>query len=209
MVARDFFRWHQGVHAQRTDLFCSIGVHNHNRQHNSDAGRAVPADPAGYYLSHADYCSWGVCFDRAVLLQWLPPPVLSGYFSHPKRYVRRHFAASRVGLGYVEQAGLIRRLQECSARPIAYPAVPRAFHAGFYGRNRRGALPGGALPGGPLPGSLLERVQQLQGLIYDRAAMRRVALSEEYAVDSEPVRLDIDVAGHCPLRELPAPWAVP
>ncbi len=189
MVARDFFRWHQGVHARRTDLFCSIGVHNHNRR------TAPPADPTGYYLSHADYCSWGVCFDRAVLLQWLPQHVATAYFSHPKRYLRRHFVCSRVALAYVEQAGLIRRLQEGSAQPIAYPAVPRAFHAGFYGRNRAGSL----------GGSLRERVRQLQGLIYDRAAMRRLALSEQYALDSEPVRLDIDVAGRAPLRELVVP----
>jgi len=190
MVARDFFRWHQSVHARRANLFCSIGVRNHNRP------ALPPADPAGYYLSHADYCSWGVCFDRSVLLQRLPEHVATAYFSHPKRYLRRHFASSSVALAYVEQAGLIRRLQESSMQPIAYPAVPRAFHAGFYGRNRAGAL----------SGSLGERVLRLQGLIYDRAAMRGLALTEQYARDSEPVRLDIDVAGRVPLRQLSVPW---
>jgi len=186
MVARDFLHWHQAVHAQRAELFCSIAVHNHNRD------VLAPPDPQGYYLSHLDYCSWGVCFDARVIREWLAPHVRAGYFAHPKRYLRRHFAGSRVGLGYVEQASLIRRLQECSGLPIAYPGVPRAFHAGFYGRNRAGGV----------SGALIERVLQLQQVIYDHSAMRRVALCDAYAADSEPVSLELNVAGRGRLKEL-------
>jgi hypothetical protein len=175
MVGRDFFRWHAAVHSQRESLFCSIAVRNHNRCVQT------PDDPDGYYLTSGDYCSWGVCFDRTVITGLIAPHVNLDYLSHPKRYLRRHFADSRVSLGYVEQASLVRRIQEICARPIAYPATPRAFHAGFYGRNR---------PGG-IPGALDERVQRLDTMIYDSTAMRGAALSERYAADSEPVRLDI------------------
>lgn len=184
MVGRDFLRWHQRVQAQRQGLFCSIAVRNHNRN------VTMPDDPDGYYLTSGDYCSWGVCFQRAVIIDLIAAHVNLPYLSHPKRYLRRHFRLSQVGLGYVEQASLIRRIQEFSGLPIAYPATPRAFHGGFYGRNR---------PGG-ITGALDERVHQLAQVIYDPVAMRRAALTEQYAIDSEPVRLD--VSAHAALRQL-------
>lgn len=184
MVGRDFFRWHEAVHAQREDLFCSIAVRNHNRDVD------IPDDPEGYYLSEGDYCSWGVCFNRAVIGAFIARHVQPAYLAHPKRYIRRQFQGSRVGLGYVEQAGLIRRVQERSGLPIAYPTLPRAFHAGFYGNNR---------PGG-LAGVLDDRVRQLSRVIYDHTAMRGVALSENYARDSEPVCLDTGLCN--PLHEV-------
>jgi hypothetical protein len=187
MIGRDFFRWHAAVHSQREGLFCSIAVRNHNRRVDT------PDDPDCYYLTSGDYCSWGVCFDRNVITGLIAPHVNLDYLSRPKRYLRRHFVDSRVSLGFVEQASLVRRIQEICARPIAYPATPRAFHAGFYGRNR---------PGG-ISGALNERVQQLDSMIYDSTAMRGAALSESYAADSEPVRLD--VVGGPGLRQLQLP----
>ena len=150
MVARDFFRWHHAVHAAAGALFCSIGVSNPNRT------VTTPDELEGYYLSSGDFCSIGVCFDKRVLQTLIAPHVNMAYFRRPKKYIRRHFPASAVGLGFVEQDGLIRRIQELSRDPIAYPCVPRAFHAGFYGYNR---------PGG-LEGSIEQRVQILAATIY-------------------------------------------
>jgi hypothetical protein len=175
MVGRDFFRWHAAVHAQRANLFCSIAVRNHNRNVRT------PDDPDAYYLTSGDYCSWGVCFDAAVIRECVVPHVNLAYLSRPKRYLRDHFADSRVSLGFVEQASLLRRIQEVGSLPIAYPATPRAFHAGFYGRNRPGKI----------QGALHDRVRRLDGMIYDCTAMRSAALSDRYADDSEPVPLDI------------------
>lgn len=189
MVGRDFFRWHAAVHSQRPGLFCSIAVRNHNRQVDT------PDDPDCFYLTNGDYCSWGVCFDRQVLRERLAPHVNLDYLSHPKRYLRRNFSSSCISLGFVEQASLLRRIQEVGELPIAYPATPRAFHAGFYGRNR---------PGG-IVGELKERVRRLDATIYDPSAMRNAALSERYAADSEPVRLDI--VGGSGLRQFHLPSA--
>ena len=189
MVGRDFFRWHAAVHAQRAGLFCSIAVRNHNREVQT------PNDPDAYYLTSGDYCSWGVCFDVAVIRERIAPHVNLAYLSRPKHYLRGQFAASQVSLGFVEQASLLRRIQEGGSLPIAYPATPRAFHAGFYGRNRPGAI----------EGALQDRVRQLRGMIYDCTAMRCAALSNRYAADSEPVRLDI-VCGQG-LHELELPSA--
>ena len=164
MVARDFFLWHRAVHAVAGELFCSIAVKNPNRRHE------LSGNPEGYYLNRGDYCSYGVCFDRRVLLKQVAPHVNLSYMRNPKRYLRSRFPASQVSLGFVEQDGLLRRIQEQLDQSIAYPCLPRAFDAGFYGYNR---------PGG-VEGSLASRVQQLDAIIYDRERMRGVA-SPEFA----------------------------
>jgi len=184
MIGRDFFRWHAKVQSHHNGVFCSIAVRNHNRR------VVTPHDPDGYYLSSGDYCSWGVCFDRFVIGSLIAPHVNLAYLSRPKRYLRRHFRGSRVDLAFVEQASLLRRVQEICGRPIAYPAVPRAYHAGFYGRNR---------PGG-VEGRLSERIRRLDSVIYDPVAMRGVALSERYAADSQPECLQ--VRGASGIRQL-------
>jgi hypothetical protein len=160
MVARDFFRWHREVHDRASrPLFCSIAVGNPNRK------LTLPDDVSGYYLSSGDYCSTGCCFDRAVLRAMIAPHVRMTYMRRPKKYIRRQFPRSQIGLGFVEQDGLIRRIQERSGMPIAWPCVPRAFHAGFYGYNRSGGL----------TGSLEQRIRQLSETIYDANRMQDAA----------------------------------
>jgi len=119
--------------------------------------------------SIAGLLSYGVCFDRRVLLKQVAPHVNLSYMRNPKRYLRSRFPASQVSLGFVEQDGLLRRIQDnwINRSPIL---LPRAFDAGFYGYNR---------PGG-VEGSLASRVQQLDAIIYDRERMRGVA-SPEFA----------------------------
>jgi hypothetical protein len=159
MIGRDFFRWHRAVHAAAAGLYCSIAVRNPNRT------LTLAEEPEGYYLSSGDFCSIGVCFDKHVLQSMVAPHVNMSYFRRPKKYLRRHFPASTIGLGFVEQDGLLRRIQEQSTHPIAYPCLPRAFHAGYYGYNR---------PGG-IQGSLQDRIQRLAETIYSPEAMRSAA----------------------------------
>lgn len=174
MVARDFFRWHREVHAiTDTSLFCSIAVQNPNRK------LSLPQDAAGYYLSTGDYCSTGVCFDKRILQSKIAQHVNMSYMRWPKRYVRRHFTVSQIGLGFVEQDGLIRRIQEGSPLPIAWPCVPRAFHAGFYGYNRQGGL----------TGTLAERVQILAETIYDVASIQKLAGQTDFPDNCIPCEL--------------------
>jgi hypothetical protein len=173
MVTRDFFRWHRAVHAQQPQLFCSIAAKNHNRD-----VRSLP-DVEAYYSSTGDYCSWGVCMDRRVIQELIVPHINVGYFRKPKRYMRRHFPGSAVSLAFVEQDGLIRRIQEVLQRSVVYPCVARAYHAGFYGYNR----PGGA------DGSLREKINHIGSIIYDVDAMRAASNRAGIAADSVPVAL--------------------
>jgi hypothetical protein len=173
MVARDFFRWHRAVHAQHPDLFCSIAARNHNRE------VSVSPNADAYYCSTGDYCSWGVCLDRRVIREQIASHVNMTYLRKPKRYLRRLFPTSAVSLAYVEQDGLIRRIQEVSKKSLVYPCVPRAYHAGFYGYNRAGDV----------DGSLVDKVQKIATIIYDADAMRAATSHAGIAADSIPVPL--------------------
>jgi hypothetical protein len=175
MVARDYFRLHREVHAAAGNLFCSIASKNPNRK------LTVPQDVEGYYLSTGDYCSIGVCFDKEILTTMIAPYVNMAYLRRPKNYLRRHFPASRIGLGFVEQDGLIRRIQERAAHPIAWACMPRAFHAGFYGYNRSGGIEGG----------LSSRIKLLADTIYDRDLMRQAAGQAEDIDVSMPTDLQL------------------
>jgi hypothetical protein len=176
MVARDFFRWHREVHSLADNaLFCSIAVKNPNRT------LVLPKDVGGYYLSSRDYCSTGVCFDKRILRSMIAPHVNMAYMRQPKNYIRRQFTSSNIGLGFVEQDGLIRRVQERSGLPIAWPCVPRSFHAGFYGYNRQGGL----------TGHLSKRVRILADTIYDVESVRTVAAQANFANSCLPSDLQI------------------
>ena len=176
IVARDFFRWHYAVQAAEQELFCSLSTRNTNR--------VVPANdaPRLYYRTTLDYCSLGVCFERSVITQLIAPHVRREYFQDPSAYCARHFPSSQVGAGYVEQDGLIRRVQEAQGeqRPIAYPDRPRAYHAGFIGYHRAGRL----------EGSLRERIRQVGSIIYNSESMRQAIANPEHIADSIPIPLD-------------------
>ena len=176
MVARDFFRWHIEVHRQRPDLFCSIAVANPNR-----SPTPIIDDTGSYYLSGNDYCSLGLCFRSEVIQQRIQPACESAYFINPVTYCERRFPGSPIGKAYAEQDGLIRRIQIAlgEEHPIAWPWSPRAYHAGFYGKNR------GA---GPLL-KLDARIKHLADIIYSDEAMRIFAKHPAWYADSRPINL--------------------
>lgn len=177
MVARDFFRWHQTVHRDAGPLFCSIPVKNPNRKLD------LPEQVDAYYLSSGDSCSNGACYDKSALSQLIAPHVNMAYFRKPKRYLRRRFPDSKVALAFVEQDGLIRRVQEASRLPIAWPCVPRAFHAGFYGAR------GGWQHFRGSEGSLSERIKRVADTIYDETAVRAAIDRGEFLDSCMPSRM--------------------
>jgi hypothetical protein len=180
MVARDYFTWHRAVHAAAGPLFCSIPVKNPNR------ALKLPDEPGGYYLSTGDSCSNGICFDKRVLQNLVARHANMAYFRRPKKYIRRHFPGSSISLGYVEQDGLVRRIQELSALPIAWPCVPRAFHSGFFGA--RGGWHNFSRPDG-IGESVQDRVRTLAHTIYSADAMRNALQDPEFIDTCMPCNL--------------------
>lgn len=177
MVSPDFLKYHERVHLQEPNIFCSLSTKNHNR-------KVSPSDnPRDYYLTHLDYCSLGVCFKKEVIHTYLSPHLSPHYFRNPFEYVQATFPRSILNKSMCEQDGLIRRIQEQHEdRPIAYPHVPRAFHAGFYGYNRPQKV----------TGTLSERVHRCYKTIASAEAMKLASLSPAHYADSEPVHFPIE-----------------
>lgn len=187
MVRQDFFEFHEQMHAAHSDLFCSIAVANPNRR-MTDEGQED-----AYYLSGGDYCSIGVAFKPEVLRQVVLPHATSSYYSQPIAHCLKAFPGSPFGQAFAEQDGLIRRIQWKTQfgdhMPIAWPWKARAYHAGFYGKNR----------GSGPRGTLSERIATVAEVIYSDEAMRTFAKHPEWYEDSRPINL---TAPSCPLLHL-------
>lgn len=176
MIARDFFEWHLLVQDLIPDNFCSIAVANPNRT-MVDTGR-----PEEFYLATGDYCSLGVCFRRQTLMEHVFPAVNTRYYLNPVDYCARNFPGSPIGHAFAEQDGLIRRIQIQLGHvaQTVWPWTPRAYHAGYYGKNR-GAGPRGLLA---------QRIANLTDIIYSDEAMRTFAKHPEWYADSRPINLN-------------------
>ena len=169
MIGTDFFKWHETVHKLNPDLFAAVGTKNHNTR------VTVNNDLNAYYVTrNMDYQSLGVSIRSDVINQYIKPHFNKSYFIDPVNYCTRVFPPSEIGSAFAEQDGLIRRIK--SGLPVAFPCVPRAFHSGFYGKNR---------------GTKRKfTVEQLRTIIFDPVAMRNHCGKPEYFYDSEPVNLN-------------------
>lgn len=175
MVSTDFFNWHIKVHEKEKDIFCSIASRNNNLDRKLD----LEPDASKYYKSHLTYQSLGVCFKKNILKEFVLPHAGLSYYSNNRQYCVDTFQ-SELGQNWCEQAGLIRRIQESLKIPIAYPFLPRAYHAGFYGKNRRGRM----------TGSLEKKIVQVGNIIFSNQAMEEHSMHGSYYDDSRPIDLN-------------------
>jgi len=160
IVADDFFRWSYAVHRQE-EPFASVAVRNTN----GGAPAQCPNDATAFYLSQRDYSSLGVCLPLSSVDEIIKH-ALPEYYSNPVGYCMAMFPHSRLNRIHAEQDGLIRRIIERDGLHVAWPCVPRAFHAGFVGYNRAG---------NHLSGSLSARCAKLRGMIGSRDALNAQA----------------------------------
>lgn len=123
-VSTDFFRWHYTVH-QREDVLIASAVRDQN------------AEPHPFQDRRAFYCrpkyqSLGVSFKPRMVGE-IYLHVGDLYFRDPRGYLQRRFPGSQIPWQFVEQDGLVDRLVEKHKINVAYPTVPRAYHAGTTG----------------------------------------------------------------------------
>lgn len=177
LVGADYLEYHRAAHKLAPDAWAVSAARNQNHPHDP-----VP-DPDAAYLA-PQYQSVAVSFRPERLAPVLAHAV-SRYFSDPIGYCRRQFRASRIPVGNAEQDGLINRVVERAHGHVVYPALPRAYHAGFVGYHRKGAA---------LAGTVSEQADQI--LAMDTAAMNAAAHSypDHQVVDldtrpGEPTRL--------------------
>lgn len=142
-IGRSFFRTHYDIQAKHPDIFCSIGSKLHNYDYITP-GKEQTLDP--FTCQTADdscYQSWGVCFNKEILLKYVLPYCFEGgqpslYFHNSRRFMQENFPQHFLGTNYTEQDGLIRRIRDASRLHIGYPDYPRCYHAGIWSYHRIG-----------------------------------------------------------------------
>lgn len=179
IVGRDFFTWHQSVQERVPDNFCSIASADSNTPVEDRPPQTFSKD---HYGSHGTYRSIGVCWKAEVLRDHIGPHCTNAYLKNPQHYITSTFHNNPWGRSWIEQDGLIRRIQLNSGLPIAYAIEPKCYHAGYYGGNR------GNRDNAP-KGGLQQRIEEVGRVIYSKEEMRRVAPSEDFYLDSEPIDL--------------------
>lgn len=170
LVMPDFFKWHEAVH-KTGDYFCSVA---YRCSRNGEAHTFVD-DPDAYFTSHRDYASIGVCWPRENLRP-LMPHACDEYYENMQLYCLRHFPNYKYGGDFSEQDGLLMRLLDAQEKSIAWPYLPRAYHAGFFGYHR----PNGRRPDGPLA----QKITELGVILSD--SQRLLAASPDFG-DIEPI----------------------
>lgn len=172
LIGKDFFTLHYEIQ-NNEDVFCSILSENHNTLFDTKKNLNH------YYISkNADYQSIGVCFKRTNLRLILKHFTID-YLKNPFEFVKKSFPKSKIGIQYVEQAGLIRRVIEKNNFKVAFPSVPRCYHAGFYGKNR----------GKQIQGHVKTRINKLKDIIFDEENMRYMTGGGCFFEDSRPINL--------------------
>lgn len=176
MIADNFFDWHRAIHDKEPDIYCAIGTRNNNT-------RVEPmGDYSKYYLQRGDYQSLGVSFKKDKLDDVLIHANLD-YYNSPFNYCKRRWPNSPIGAQFVEQDGLHRRVM--GNQQVAFSFDGFAFHAGFYGYNRKGKL--------RATGTMSEKVAKIRDIAFNGEKLKDLVKSSAYGMayyyDSEPVPL--------------------
>lgn len=173
-IGVDFFYFHQEVHRQQKDIFCSVGTKANDTKYRTDGFASH------YYLTkEPDYQSWGSCFKKDVILDLIYPHFNDAYLTDPTGYCVYNFPNSCIGNRFTEQDGLIKRILEIKKMIVAYPCLPFAYHAGFYGYNRQPHI---------MRKSYDEKLQLLREVCFNKEKMKQYSAP---FLDSIPVELDI------------------
>ena len=178
-IGVDFFRWHKEIHKREKDIFCSIGTKSNNYQYSVDGFTSHY-----FTTSEVDYQALGNCFKKEVILDYIYPHYNDNYLFNPTGYCKRNFPLSIIGSNWTEQDGLIRRIMELNKLSVAYPCLPFAYHAGFYGYNRQPQV---------MKKSYKEKLALIREVCFDKALMKKwqEGMGESYWKDSIPVELDL------------------
>jgi hypothetical protein len=145
-VAHDYLSAAHAVHAAEPKAFAVSACRNQQFEPGVDP----PAEASGYFM-HPAYQSLAVSF-RPESLSAVLAHAQPEYYANPVRYCQGHFPNTVIPVGNAEQDGLIHRIVEERGGTVGYLALPRAYHAGFTGYHRKGAL---------LPGDVDTRARRL------------------------------------------------
>lgn len=176
-VGHDYFDYHEQAHAL-APVFAVSACRNQNE------GGIYPASVPSAVYRHASYQSLGVSF-RPDMIRHAVNHAGVDYYRDPGRYCREVFPDSAIPPGHCEQDGLINRVREATGGSTIYPYTPRAYHAGFYGYNRRGGW-------GQDRGSAAQLGRRLLGMGADELNSRARHYKDHSTIDLDAPRQAVD-----------------
>lgn len=168
MVAPDFFTWQRQA-LEQGNFFCAVA----SGYPASARAACRPVDSLIYGSQH--YASIGVGWRQENLSKVLEHATPE-YFSDMPGYCLRTFPENPDGC-YTEQDGLIGRVIARENAEVAWAVKPKAFHIGYYGRNRGWK--------NPIAGTWREKAAKIEAMWHDRSSLR--ALNEHHADSVEAV----------------------
>jgi hypothetical protein len=177
LVGADYFDFHRRAHDLVPDAFSVSSCRNQQ----FIMGHEPPGDETAVWR-HSAYQSLGVSF-KAERLKAVLPHARSTYFAQPVTYCRRHFPHTAINPNNAEQDGLLHRLSENAGLSSVYPAVPRAYHAGFSGYHRKGKLP---------PGGVDARADRILAMTAEEMNERAGSYPDHATVPLDGFRLPVD-----------------
>ena len=177
LVGADYFDFHRRAHELAPDTFSVSACRNQQFV----MGHEPPGDDTAVWR-HAAYQSLGVSFRRERLRAILPH-LKPAYFSRPVAYCRSVFPYTAINPNNAEQDGLLHRLSENAGLSSTYPAVPRAYHAGFTGYHRKGTLP---------PGGVDARAERILAMSADEMNERAGSFPDHVTIPLDGVRRPVD-----------------
>jgi hypothetical protein len=134
-IAPDYFDYHlkawEAVKDEK-DVFAVSACRNDNLK---DAAFEIRMNPDSAIYLHQSYQSLGVSFTMQSINK-IARHAIPAYWNFPVQYLQNTFPSSKLPKGQAEQAGLIHRIVIQDNLQCAFPVVPRAYHAGFAGKNR-------------------------------------------------------------------------
>jgi hypothetical protein len=168
-VGKDFFTFHKQVQKD-FNPFCVSATRNQNDSNTypSEANKV-------YYFD--SFQSLGLSW-KPDKLEFVVEHATPVYYRNVNWYIRTKFPNSKYGTQWSEQDGVINRVLEKQTDKMLYPYVPRAYHAGFVGYNRKGQ---------PLSGSLPQRIAKLESMTAEE--MNNMA---EVYKDITPIDLNVN-----------------
>lgn len=139
LVGSDYYQFAHTAHELDPDAFCVSACRNQQ----FEVGVEPPADDEAVW-THPSYQSLAVSFRPERLLE-VVRHAKPAYYANMIGYCRSKFPGTKIPAPNAEQDGLIHRVMERNQSWMVYPAVPRAYHAGFIGYHRRGVAVAGSL----------------------------------------------------------------
>lgn len=180
IIGKSFFTFAECIHNQEPDIFEVIMSRNLN------SADAVSDDTESYYVKENtnDHQYYGNVFKGAMIKKYLADHLTDEYLNDTTGYCLKHFPKTALNPNFSELDGLTRRIIEKEHLQVAFPDIPRCFHAGFTGAHRKIITDYYLL-------TFDEKVTFVKEYIFDIEKLKTIIDNPNFINDSLPIDLSI------------------